>query len=446
MSKIYELSPAYRIARSIVIRSLYLYYDEIIITGAENLPKDGRIIFAPNHRNALMDALAILLITPPEKTTSFLARADIFKNKKAAAFLRFAKIMPAFRIRDGYENLNKNNDVFDECVDLLEQNQALCIMPEGNQELKHTIRPLVKGIFRIAFAVQQKNQSDRPLKIIPVGLDYGHIEKFGKHLLINIGKPIDVSDYTDLYADNQALAMNELKNELSVRLKELTLHIDSEKHYDTILQAIEFCYSKILKIKSIKINLQSKFQAKKELADELCELEKKSPEKLDVLAEKCKDLSEKLESAGIQSRNLYNRKDANTLILRSLGLLISAPFFALGFVLNFLPFNMPVYIRKLMKVEFEGFFSSIQFVLGLITFPLFYIIQSALVCILLSINPIIIPFLIVTHILSGVLAYRWYVYLKKTVAETRYLFLPKKQKKQLKDLRKEVLKKSGLNV
>lgn len=446
MSKIYELSIGYRIVKNIVLKSLYLYYDEIIITGTENIPKEGRMIFAPNHRNALMDALAIALITPTNITTSFLARADIFKNKKAAAFLRFAKIMPAFRMRDGYENLNRNNDVFDECVDLLEQNQALCIMPEGNQELKHTVRPLVKGIFRIAFAVQQKNTSNRPLQIIPVGLDYGDIIKFRKHLIINIGKPIDVSEYSDLYVENQALAINDIKNELSERLKELVLHIDSEQYYDTILQAIDFSYNKILKINSIKINKLSKFQAQKKLADELCELEKLSPEKLYELAIKCDELAKRLDKNGIQSRNLYNRKNGKMLLLRSLGLLATLPLFMLGFVLNILPFGMPVFIRKQLKVEFEGFFSSIQFVLGLFTFPLFYITQSVVISIFLSINMLFIPLLLVIHYLSGIFAYKWFTYIKKTIAETRYSFLPQKDKRQLKELRKGVLKKVGINV
>jgi 1-acyl-sn-glycerol-3-phosphate acyltransferase len=404
------------------------------------------MIFAPNHRNALMDALAIALITPANITTSFLARADIFKNKKAAAFLRFAKIMPAFRIRDGYQNLSRNNEVFDECVDLLEQNQALCIMPEGNQEIKHKIRQLVKGIFRIAFAVQQKNTSNRPLQIIPVGLDYGDIIKFRKHLIINIGKPIDVSDYTEAYSQNQALAINEIRKELTARLKSLALHIESDAYYDTILQASEFSYSKILKNRSMRINKLNKLHTQIQLADQLSELEKVSPEKMADLAIKCTELTEKMQADGIQSRNLYNRKDGKALIIRVLGLFVTSPIFVLGFILNILPFGMPVFIRKQLKVEFEGFFSSIQFVLGLITFPLFYFIQSILVCSTLSVNMLVIPLIIGLHILTGVLAFKWYVSLKKTIAESRYYFLSQNEKKLLKDLRKVILKKVGINV
>lgn len=445
MSKIYELSLGYRITKKLVISALYLYYDKITVTGIENIPKDGRIIFAPNHRNALMDALAIIAIAPKNVSTSFLARADIFKNKKIAAFLRFAKIMPAFRIRDGYENLGKNNDVFDECVDLLENNHALCIMPEGNQEMEHKVRPLVKGIFRIAFAVQQKNKSDRPLQIVPVGFDYGDIVKFGKHLIINVGRPIDVSDYSELYEKNPAVAINEIKTDLHEKLTSLTLHIDSEKNYETILQVMDFSYSKVLKNNNLRNNKLNRFFAQKQLAETLCNLEKNSPELFPELAVKSQKLAEGLHNNGIQSRNFHNKKSKKSLTTQAAILFLTSPVFIVGFVFNILPFTLPVSIRKILKIQYEGFFSSVQFVLGLICFPLLYVIQSFVVCSLLSVSALLVPVLIALQLVTGILAYRWYKNFKKTKAELNYFFMPEKEKRHLKELRKDILKYIGLD-
>ena len=58
-----------------------------------------------------MDPLAVMFSI--NKQIVFLARADIFKNKIAAKFLHFLKILPVFRIRDGKENLNNNDLTFD---------------------------------------------------------------------------------------------------------------------------------------------------------------------------------------------------------------------------------------------------------------------------------------------------------------------------------------------
>jgi len=71
------------------------------VLGRENIPTDCPVIFAPNHINALMDAIAIHSIAPYKVPVIFLARADIFNNKKSAQLLKSAKILPAFRMRDG---------------------------------------------------------------------------------------------------------------------------------------------------------------------------------------------------------------------------------------------------------------------------------------------------------------------------------------------------------
>ena len=37
-----------------------VFYRKVIILGRENINPDHHLIFAPNHQNALMDALAVL--------------------------------------------------------------------------------------------------------------------------------------------------------------------------------------------------------------------------------------------------------------------------------------------------------------------------------------------------------------------------------------------------
>ena len=113
MGKIYEFTPSYMLAKGYLLFGFKRFYREFIVTGRENLPVDGSpVIFAPNHLNALMDALAISTLVPRTKAVIYLARADLFAHKTMARLMHFAKIMPAFRMRDGFENLEKNNRVF----------------------------------------------------------------------------------------------------------------------------------------------------------------------------------------------------------------------------------------------------------------------------------------------------------------------------------------------
>ena len=67
-----------------------VFYRKVIVLGKENINPEAHNIFAPNHQNALMDALAVLFTQ--EGYLVFLARADIFKKKLIASILYFLKI------------------------------------------------------------------------------------------------------------------------------------------------------------------------------------------------------------------------------------------------------------------------------------------------------------------------------------------------------------------
>lgn len=420
MSEIYELPLSYRICKKYVVSTFKKFYGKYIVTGQENIPTSGPVIFAPNHVNALMDALAVLSVTPDHYSTTFLARADLFNKKKLVKPLGFVKIMPAFRIRDGYENLGRNADVFNKCVELLDTGNALCLMPEGNQEVEKFIRPLVKGIFRIAFQAQEKIGIEKPVKIVPIGIDIEHLVKFGKHIIINVGKPIDVSEYMPLYADNQAQAMNLIRDRLYNDLCELTLHLDSKEYYEDLETLSEVGSKPIPEpelTKAVEETLQQ-FKARQKAANKLVSIAKNDPERMAELSKLATDYRIMLKKCGLRNSNIVsNTKSSLSTILSVFGLLVSFPVFAIGFLLNFLPFFAPVLIRKKMKIKFEGFISSVQYVSAILTFPLFYLLQTVGFGLITGSSWWLIMLFIPFQWLSGVFAFAWYKFLKATIAQ-----------------------------
>ncbi|OIP81174.1 MAG: hypothetical protein AUK44_10550 [Porphyromonadaceae bacterium CG2_30_38_12] len=445
MAKIYELSPLYRLERAYATFALRLYYDDIVVVGRENIPTDGHFIFAPNHRNALMDALAVQLVAPKNISTSFLARSDIFNNKAVANILRSFKIMPAFRLRDGFENLSKNADVFDQCVELLNTNHALCIMPEGDQETEPNIRPLVKGIFRIAFSLQQQNPVGKSLKIIPVGLDYGHIEKFGKHLIINIGEAIDVADYAATYAEHPARAINDIREKLSASLKALTLNIESNANCELIFAATNMAFSKSLRQKNLEENTLNVFLEKCDLANKYLTLEKNNPEKFAAFKRAVRTLGRYLDDNKIQMRNVDVNAKSFKIIVQFLVFVVASPLFLVGFLVNFLPFFLPVCIRKKLNVAYHGFFSSVQFALGLVTFPVFWTVQAMFIATCFPWNfAITFPLVFLGQPVFGFAAMRVYALLKKIKAEIRLLTLERSARHRIRHLRNEIVAFSNM--
>lgn len=92
--KIQDYDIKYSLLRHYVDFTLKLSYRNIRYVGREKIPQDGAVIYAPNHTNALMDALIILAMDRKPKV--FVARADIFRKPLFAKILHFLKIMPIY--------------------------------------------------------------------------------------------------------------------------------------------------------------------------------------------------------------------------------------------------------------------------------------------------------------------------------------------------------------
>jgi 1-acyl-sn-glycerol-3-phosphate acyltransferase len=88
MSKIYELPLSFKLVKKYIRFTFKRFYSEFIVLGKENIPTEGQVIFAPNHLNALMDALAIHSVSPDNYATVFLARSDIFRKKNLSPDLK----------------------------------------------------------------------------------------------------------------------------------------------------------------------------------------------------------------------------------------------------------------------------------------------------------------------------------------------------------------------
>ncbi|MCA1746179.1 MAG: 1-acyl-sn-glycerol-3-phosphate acyltransferase, partial [Bacteroidales bacterium] len=264
--------------RNLIYYSLYYwvrfvfnqFYRKVEVHGLENIPKDAPVIFAPNHQNALMDALIVLFSSPGD--TVFLARADLFRKKLLAKVLNSLKILPVFRIRDGVEELGKNQEIFDITVGVLHRKHQLCIMPEGNHSDRRRLRNLGKGIFRIALKTQEKMGNQPYVKIVPVGLDFSDYVKHYQNVHIVFGKPIEVSEYWDEFEENVPRGMNLLKQRLADDMKPLMINIKTVEYYDMYLGLRTVFNERMREIMGIKgERLHDKFLADKEMIRRLDE-------------------------------------------------------------------------------------------------------------------------------------------------------------------------------
>lgn len=345
----------------------WIHYRKVIVIGKENLQNKHPKIFAPNHQNALMDAMAVLCTQKGQLV--FLARADIFKKKLIASILYFFKILPIYRIRDGYDSLKNNDKVFEKTVDVIKNNRGLVILPEGNHSGFRRLRQLKKGIFRIALQTEEAEGFNLGINIIPVGVEYSDYHKFRSVLTIVYGEPINIAEYVEMYRENPQTAYNSLRDRLSDEIKKNMIHIESESDY-TALNELRMLVNG--KFSSSRNN--PKIIRDKELIKKMEVAEKEQAGLYKQICERSlriKKLTDEL-NIGLYHLNKFKPRLIYH-FLTIIGLIALFPLFICGFALNYLFYKIPK--LPLKNIKDMMFHQSIRYtfllVLGVIFLPVY---------------------------------------------------------------------------
>ena len=235
---------AYTLLKFYVKAGLHLYYGKIENIGLHQIPSEGPVLFLPNHQAALIDVL--LIVTHCRRKPYFLTRADIFQNSRLLRFFRFLQMLPVYRIRDGRDALKNNQRIFKRCAELLQNDQALVIFPEGNHNLERRVRPLSKGFTRVLDTLT-KRQTKEKIAIIPVGMNYSTHTGFPDRVAVHYDTPKVSFLPSKISEKAEAAENNRLKQYVSERLKTLTTHISERAHYNSVARRLHLAKPDYLK-------------------------------------------------------------------------------------------------------------------------------------------------------------------------------------------------------
>lgn len=329
-------------------------------------PVKGKLIFAGNHQNALMDALAIL--TSFTWQPIFLARSDIFRNSTLAAILKFLKIVPVYRIRDGYDQLANNQESFEQTFRILDKGNPIVIFPEGNHLGVKRIRSFKKGIARIAFDYLVRSQENKDMTIVPVGLTYTNYHKTGSPFYISFGKQIKVADFSDLFASNPAKGYQALLNEIAIQIKAQTLHVEQED----LLEIVDI----ILNIPGKKSSAEDQLNFWQQAITRTEELYQKQGSEWTTLTLQIQKLNSLLAKQNLTSQDLsfLPWTSMSKQIFGGVLFMLSMPLFFYAWIQIFLPNLILKSILK--KVKDPHFKSSVRFVGMLVLYPVFFFLQA----------------------------------------------------------------------
>lgn len=366
---IYDNTVSYKTARFFVDCKVKNAYKRITVVGLDKIPEKGSVILATNHCNALMDALNVLALNKEPKV--FIARGDVFVNKTVNKFLRFAKILPIFRIRDGIKSVTKSEETINTAANVLAAGKKVHIFPEGAHRSKRNLLPIGKGIIRIALATDNLAKNG-DVYILPIGLEYSDYFRYNTSLLIQVGDIIDVTKYVNENADKLQYEVNTgLREEIRSKIADKIIYIDETDNYEAIWEIAKLLSGNIPERKTLK-----RFNKNKEVINEILNLKQNNPETAGKIFRQADKLLAERIKAKISIKSIARPKTKLAILFNFLLFIIGLPIFLISAISY--P-NIPISEKLITsKIKDKTFWNTARFANSLVLNSVLFIVWTAL--------------------------------------------------------------------
>lgn len=410
-----------------------IFYQNPLILNRQNVPQNVPLIIASNHPNALCDPCSIAVFS--KQRIHFLARGDVFQNKILyTIFVKHLGMVPIFRLSEGSENLHKNQETFRISADKLRMKKTILMFSEGICVQERRLRKLKKGTARIAFASEESADWKLGLKIIPVGLNYNRPTDYRSNLIINYGKPFDISQFKEVYQKDKAVAINKFTYFLEKELSKLVIHIANRENDEFVLQLEEISENELKAVKT----KEDSFRMTQNLVSILNGL----GEDISTLRERTKAYFLQLKKYKVLDRSVKKHSEQKNnfleLLLRMIFLLIGLPFHIFGLLNNYFPHKAGFLLAKRIVKQVE-FHASVHLYSSAMLYLIFYPLQILAVALIFK-NWYVLGAYMLLLPLSGLFSLSYDKRCEFFLSDWRCFFLSKNLKKKIINDRREIIK------
>lgn len=393
----------YKILKLILLPVHRLYYKKIIVEGKENIPK-GSVIFTSNHQNAMMDAMAIAATCG--NNPYFLARADIFEKAFYRFFLRLLRIIPIYRKKDGKDGLKKNEDVFEDAARMISNGKSLALFPEAGHADHRRLQALRKGFVRIGFRALEQKNFENEVTIIPVGIYYTDFSRFRHNIHVSYGKPVKLSNYKELYENNQQKAFNVVKSTVAKRIIPMMINIKNYDYYHTFERLLALYAHHLLPDLGFSFGREKNlFLARQKVIYLMNHVLESKPDTFHELRLVLDEYFNELNRLGFDNEEVerfYSRKVS--VGGRLTAMVLTAPLALAGMLTHILPYLIT---QKVVAMANDRHFdSTYKFAVGSISIAVFYALLLVGASFLIS-NPLWLVLAGISLPLTGFFAYKW---------------------------------------
>ena len=330
-----------------------VFFRRFYTSGFENIVKNKPIIFVGNHVNAFLDPL--MMPTQFWKKGYFIVRGDIFNTPLKRWALWQTHQLPIFRGRDGKENILKNDATYEKSYELLGKNNWIVIFPEGDCVQEKHLRPIKKGTTRMAFGAMEKYGWNIDLHLVPNTQNYSHPANFRSEVMVNVGKPIRLLDYKELYEQGEAKALNKLTKDIQEGILKIYIHIENRADLQLFEDLIEIeRNNNPQKLLPWKPKDHDRFKREQKVANHINFLRETNETELEKIKSSATSYHNKLKYLGLNDNYLGNFKP--NVVLGVFFSLLFLPVFIIGYLLNIIQFKVADYfaINKIKLIHFKN--------------------------------------------------------------------------------------------
>jgi glycerol-3-phosphate O-acyltransferase / dihydroxyacetone phosphate acyltransferase len=367
----------YKILKRIFRYAIEQYFSDIKVLHKDRIPVNKPLIILPNHRSAFMDPLVVATLLRPE--VHFLARGESFTSSFMIRIYTALNMIPIYRKAYSPDEVHKNDDVFDHCFRLLEKKGALMIFPEGLSQTKFRLTAIKTGTARIALGAESKNNFQLDVQLLPVGINYTNPHAFRSSLVLDIGEPINVSNYQAIYQEEPEKAVRQVTSEIQNRLSSSIITLsktgdaDLIRRTELLLKEVDAADSQLTEnewYSKRKIIVGGINYFRENDPTKLIEFDKRVSTYLrraNLIDPKTVEAEDRLAKFGIKNR-----------YLKGTILILIFPFFVFGLITHLLPFVLTKYLAKAI-VKRTDFMGSVRLALGVLVFTVFIVLEAWLV-------------------------------------------------------------------
>ena len=424
----------YTLLKPFSLFGLNIFY-RITIKGLDTLPKNVPVIFAPNHTNGFVDPVILAMYS--RKKVRFFARGDAFKGKFAKWLLNQMNVSPMYRLQEGYAEIKKNDQSFEECKRLLAENKMILIFPEGICIQERRLHTLKKGLSRIAFQTLEALNYEKDIYIVPVGINYPAPTRFRSKVFIDIGEAISIKAYESKYKEDKVRAINDFTKQLEIRMLEHVSHIGSSDN-DRLVANIEEVFTHRLLIDKGLDPRKLKHHpiASADIIAMVNVLSVEKPEFISDIKSKLEKYIQLLITKNLRDHLFHeesiNKMNFGTFMLEYAIIYLGMPIYFIGLLMNYPPYYIgKIYADK--KIKKAEFYASFRVNLSFIFWTVYFLLQMLVFGAIFNswLFQIIFGFSV---IFSGVFVVKFYPMMKKIFGRWRLLRMVRKDRETVEQL------------